>query len=43
MLAKHEWKRWMKEWLLRLNTRYKWFKARRDFKVGDIVMVLLKW
>ena len=30
----------MKEWLPRLNVRHKWFKARRDFKVGDTVIML---
>ena len=33
-------KHWMIECLSRLNVPHKWFKARRDFKVGDIAMVL---
>ena len=29
------------EWLPRLNTCLKWFKTCRDFKVGDIFMVMV--
>ena len=30
----------MKEWLPGLNKRHKWFKKEKDFKVGDVVLVL---
>ena len=30
----------MKEWLPGLNKRYKWFKKEKDFKVGDVVLIL---
>ena len=30
----------MKEWLPGLNKRQKWFKKEKDFKVGDVVLVL---
>ena len=39
-LVKHFWGRLMKEWLPGLNKRLKWFKMEKDFKVGDIVLVL---
>ena len=39
-LVKHFWGRWMKEWLPGLNKRYKWFKKEKDFKVGDVVLIL---
>ena len=38
--VKHFWRRWMKEWLDGLNKRHKFFKKRKDFKVGDVVLVL---
>ena len=39
-LEKHFWERWMKKWQPRLNKRHKWFKKEKDFKVGDVVLVL---
>ena len=39
-LVNHFWGQWMKEWLPGLNKRYKWFKKEKDFKVGDVVLIL---
>ena len=39
-LVKHIWNRWMKEWLPQLNKRHKWLKIQKDFKIGDVVLVL---
>ena len=30
----------MQEWLPQLNRRHKWFKNQKDFKVGDLALVL---
>ena len=30
----------MKEWLPQLNKRHKWLKIQKDFKIGDVVLVL---
>ena len=37
---KHFWGWWMNEWLPGLNKRHKWFKKEKDFKVGDVALVL---
>ena len=39
-LVKHFWERWMKEWKSGLNKKHKWLKKEKDFKVGDVVLVL---
>ncbi|XP_074653605.1 uncharacterized protein LOC141907761 [Tubulanus polymorphus] len=39
-LMKHFWQRWMREWLPQLNSRKKWTDTKRDFKVGDVVLVI---
>ena len=39
-LIKHFWEQWMKECLPGLNKRHKWFKKAKDFRVGDVVLVL---
>ena len=39
-LVRHFWKRWMREWLPSLSTRSKWTTKQRDFKVGDVVVVI---
>ena len=39
-LIGHYWKRWIREWLPMLNSRKKWTEEKRDFKVGDVVMLL---
>ena len=39
-LVKHVSRRWMQESLPRLNACHKCFKARRDFKVGVVMMLL---
>ena len=39
-LVRHFWNRWFKEWLPRLSARTKWSQPGRDFKVGDVVLVI---
>ena len=39
-LISHFWKRWIAEWLPKLNPRSKWRKTQRDVGVGDIVLAL---
>ena len=39
-LADVFWRRWIKEYLPSLQQRQKWNKERRNFAVGDIVLVL---
>ena len=39
-LADVFWKRWKKEYLPLLQQRQKWFKAERNFAIGDIVIVV---
>ena len=39
-LADIFWKRWVKEYLLRLQERQRWSKTRRNFAVGDIVLLV---
>ena len=34
------WKRWIREYLPTLQQRSKWFTAVRDFKVGDVVLLM---
>jgi hypothetical protein len=34
------WKRWIKEFLPSPNIRNKWFHQKRNFKVGDVVLVV---
>lgn len=34
------WKRWMREYLLMMQQRQKWHKPRRNFTVGDLVLVV---
>ena len=38
-IANQFWSRWRKEYLTNLQTRQKWVKQRRNFRVGDIVLV----
>ena len=38
-LAERFWSQWQKEYLLNLQHRQKWNQRRRDFQVGDIVIV----
>ena len=39
-LADEFWQRWRKEFLLQLNSRSKWCKEKRNFKVNDIVLLI---
>ena len=39
-LVKHFLGQLIKEWLPGLNKRHKWFKKEKDFKVGDVVLIL---
>ena len=39
-LADSFWKRWMKEYLPALQTRQKWSVSRRNFALGDLVLVV---
>ena len=38
-IANQFWTRWRKEYLTNLQTRQKWVKQRRNFRVGDVVLV----
>lgn len=38
-IANEFWMRWRKEFLSQLQVRQKWLHPRRDFKIGDIVLV----
>ena len=38
-LADVFWHRWLKEYLPNLQERHKWLKVRRNFKIGDLVLV----
>ena len=39
-LVKHFLGQLIKEWLPGLNKRHKWFKKEKDFRIGDITLVL---
>ena len=39
-LVRHFWKRWMQEWLPSLSSRKKWYKERKDVRIGDVVLVI---
>lgn len=39
-LANVFWRRWVREYLPSLQERQKWYKERRNLKVGDIVLIL---
>ena len=39
-LVKHFWKRWLREFLPMLAGRKKWFQQHRDFRIGDVVLVV---
>lgn len=39
-LVRHFWGRWLREWLPALNRRGKWWFAKKEIKVGDVVLVL---
>ena len=38
-LANEFWSRWRKEYLLKLQTRSKWMEKKRNFEVGDVVLL----
>ena len=38
-MAQEFWSRWSKEYLQQLQTRNKWIRPRRNFQVGDIVLL----
>ena len=38
-MANEFWQRWRKEYLASLQARQKWSKVRRNFQVGDIVLL----
>ena len=39
-LANEFWSRWSKEYLTSLQSRQKWNKRQRNFKVGDVVLLI---
>ena len=39
-MAEIFWSRWLKEYLPRLQKRQKWSKPRRNFMIGDIVLII---
>ena len=39
-LIRHFWRRWMQEWLPGLGSRKKWCSPKREFHVGDVVLVV---
>jgi len=38
-LANEFWSRWKREYVQSLQVRSKWVKSKRDFQIGDIVIV----
>ena len=38
-LAEQFWSRWWKDYLLSVNPRQKWFRPKRNLKIGNIVIV----
>ena len=34
------WRRWTQEYLLLLQERQKWIKVRKNFNIGDVVLVV---
>jgi hypothetical protein len=39
-IANTFWERWRKEFICQLQQRQKWYRPKRNFKVGDIVLVI---
>jgi hypothetical protein len=39
-LVRHFWHRWIREWIPGLNPRNKWCRSERDFRTGDVVLIL---
>lgn len=39
-MVKTFWKRWREEFLATLNTRKKWWEAKENLRVGDVVLVV---
>ena len=39
-MAEQFWSRWKREYLLGMQQRQKWFKEKRNVKVGDVVMII---
>ena len=39
-LVRHFWSRWLQEWVPTLNARRKWYRTRRDVRVGDVMLVV---
>ena len=38
-MAQEFWSRWSKEYLQQLQARNKWIRPRRNFQVGDVVLL----
>ena len=38
-LADHYWKRWIREYVPALQSRPKWFKSKRNVRIGDLVLL----
>ena len=39
-LIRHFWHRWLQEWIPSLSSRKKWTTSNRDFRVGDVVLMM---
>jgi len=39
-LVRHVWHRWMREWVLSLSSRKKWYRSSKNLQVGDIVLLI---